>query len=61
MAAVVRTDADRTVVIATLEALESLLKFLKGVPFIMEHNPLESLSVSLQDVLELKVSHCHFM
>ncbi|KAL5466681.1 hypothetical protein EMCRGX_G030825 [Ephydatia muelleri] len=54
MAAVVRTDTDRTVVIATLETLESLLKFLKGVSFIMERNPLDSLSVSIQDVLELK-------
>ena len=54
MAAVLRTDDDRTVVITTLEALEQLLKFLKGVPFTLERNPLESLSVSLQDILELK-------
>lgn len=61
MAAVVRTDTDRTVVIATLETLESLLKFLKGVSFIMERNPLDSLSVSIQDVLELKASHSCLM
>ena len=55
MAATVRTDSDRTVVIATLETLEDMLKGLKGTLFCLADKPMESLAVSLQDIFEQKV------
>ena len=55
MAATVRTDYDRTVVLATLESLEDLLKSLKESSFPLENKPLESLVTSLQDIFEQKV------
>ncbi len=56
-AATVRTDCDRSVVIATLETLEDLLKSLKGnSPFPLTQKPLSSLLVSLQDIFNNKVT-----
>ncbi len=58
-AAVVRTDCDRSVVIATLETLEDLLKALrKDGPFQLQERGLTSLLVSVQDLLNNKVSGC---
>lgn len=55
MAATVRTDCDQTVVGATLEALEDLLKSLKTPPFPMQERVISSLMVSVQDIVEYKV------
>ncbi len=58
-AAVIRTDCDRSVVIATLETVEDLLKALREVgPFPLEERGLSSLLVSLQDVFNNKVCVC---
>ena len=55
-AATVRTDCDRSVVIATLETLEDLFKGLREVgPFPIQDKPLSSLLVSVQDVFNNKV------
>ncbi len=55
-AATVRTDCDRSVVIATLEMLEDLLKSLKVFsPFPLTEKPLSSLLVSLHDIFNNKV------
>ena len=62
MAATVRTDSDRSVVTATLEAVEDLLKALEPLSFPMQERVLSSLVVSVQDILEDKVSqgiHVH--
>ena len=56
MAATVRTDSDRSVVTATLEAVEDLLKALQPLSFPMQERVLSSLVVSVQDILEDKVS-----
>lgn len=56
MAATVRTDSDRSVVTATLEAVEDLLKALRPLSFPMQDRVLSSLVVSVQDILEDKVS-----
>ena len=56
MAATVRTDLDRSVVTATLEAVEDLLKALRPLSFPMQERVLSSLVVSVQDILEDKVS-----
>ena len=56
MAAGVRTDIDRAVVMATLEALEELLKALRGGWFEMDTKTLEGLVVSIEDVLANKVN-----
>ncbi len=56
MAATVRTDTDRSVVLATLESLEDLVKALKSASFRLAEEPLESLAVSIQDILEQKVT-----
>lgn len=55
MAATVRTDSDRSVVTATLEAVEDLLKALRPLSFPMQDRVLSSLVVSVQDILEDKV------
>ena len=55
MAATVRTDSDRSVVTATLEAVEDLLKALQPLSFPMQDRVLSSLVVSVQDILEDKV------
>lgn len=55
LAATVRTDPDRTVVIATLESTDDLLRSLKSTSFVLTGKALESLMVSLQDILECKV------
>ena len=56
MAAGVKTDMDRMVVMATLETLEELLKALKGGWFEMETKALEGLVVSIDDILANKVT-----
>ena len=56
MAATVRADSDRSVVTATLEAVEDLLKTLRPLSFPMQDRVLSSLVVSVQDILEDKVS-----
>ena len=58
MAATVRTDSDRSVVTATLEAVEDLLKALRSLSFPMQDRVLSSLVVSVQDILDNKV-HVH--
>ena len=55
MSATVRTDCDQSVVGATLEALEDLLKSLKTPPFPMQERVVSSLMVSVQDIVEYKV------
>ena len=55
MAATVRTDSDRSVVTAMLEAVEDLLKALEPLSFPMQERVLSSLVVSVQDILEDKV------
>jgi len=55
LAATARTDSDRTVVAATLETLEDLFRSLKSTPFPLTEKALESLMVSIQDLLECKV------
>ena len=55
LAATVRTDSERSVVIATLETLEDFLKSVKTLSFPMAGKALESLVVSVQDILEQKV------
>ena len=55
MAATVRTDSDRSVVTATLEAVEDLLKALQPLSFPMQDRVLSSLVVSVQDILDDKV------
>ena len=55
MAATVRTDSDRSVVTATLEAVEDLLKSLRPLSFPMQDRVLASLVVSVQDIMEDKV------
>ena len=57
MAATVRTDSDRSVVTATLEAIEDLLKSLRPLSFPMQERVLSSLVVSVQDILEDKVRY----
>ena len=56
MAAGVKTDVDRTVVMATLETLEELLKALRGGWFKMGSKALEGLVVSIDDILANKVT-----
>lgn len=56
MAAGVKTDMDRTVVMATLEAMEELLKAVRGGWFEMERKVMEGLMVSIEDVLTNKVT-----
>lgn len=58
MAATVRTDSDRSVVTATLEAVEDLLKSLCSLSFPMQDRVLTSLVVSVQDIMEDKVCVC---
>ena len=55
LAATVRTDPDRTVVIATLESTDDLFRSLKSTSFVLTEKALESLMVSIQDILECKV------
>ena len=57
LAATVRTDAERYVAIATLETLEDLLRCLRELSFPLAEAPLESLLVSVHDVLEMKVTN----
>ncbi len=55
-AAVVRTDADKTVVVSTLETLEDMLKYLKSLNFPINDKEVSSLMTSIQDVLDNKAS-----
>lgn len=55
LAATVRTDPDRTVVIAALESTGDLFRSLKSTSFVLTGKALESLMVSIQDILECKV------
>ena len=55
MAACGRTDNDPTVVATTLENLEKLLKALNGRGLVMEEKVVESLLVTVDDILSNKV------
>ena len=61
MSASARTDADPTVVVATLESIEVILKGLKNhVGVALEQKCVESLLVTIEDVLGNKVGvSCH--
>ncbi len=54
-AAVIRTDSDKTVVMATLETLYDVLKPLKALSFPIEEKVVDSLMTSIQDILDNKV------
>lgn len=54
-AAMVRTDSDKTVVMATLETLDDILKPLKEFSFSIREDVVTSLLVSVQDIMENKV------
>lgn len=54
-AAVIRTDSDKTVVVATLETLEDILKPLHKLSFPVKEPAVTSLMTSIQDVMENKV------
>ena len=55
MSAGARTDVDSSVVVATLENLEKMLKALHGSGFIIEERVVESLLVTVDDILGNKV------
>ena len=55
-AAVVKTDGDKTVVVATLEVLEDVIKSMKDLSFSMREETLESLMVAIQDTLDNNVN-----
>ena len=56
MSACARTDTDPTVVVTTVENLEKLLKALNGRGLVMEEKVVESLLVTVDDILSNKVS-----
>lgn len=56
LAAIIKTDAEKTVVVATLESVEDALKALKTVSFPLSEDTLDSIMVAIQDTLENKVS-----
>lgn len=51
-----RTDSVSTVVLATLDSIETVLKGLKGRGCVLEQTVVESLVVTVEDVLNNKVS-----
>ncbi len=55
-AAVIKTESDKTVVVATLESLEDLFKAMIVISFPMKEDTLDSLMLAIQDTLENKVS-----
>lgn len=55
MSAGARTDAESSVVLATLDAMETLLKALRGRGLVIESRVVESLIVTVQDILANKV------
>ena len=55
MSASARTDSVSTVVLATLESIEIVLKGLKGRGCVLEHAVVESLVVTVEDILNNKV------
>ena len=61
-AAIVKTDSDKTVVVATLESLDDVLKSLRKLSFPITEEVADSLLVAVQDVLENKVLvHLHLV
>lgn len=54
-AAMIKTDSDKTVVVATLESLDDLLKALKKLSLPMTEETLDGLIVAVQDILDNKV------
>ena len=55
-AAMIKTDSDKTVVVATLESLDDLLKALKKLSLEVTEETLDGLIVAVQDILDNKVS-----
>lgn len=60
MSAGARTDDDPSVVVATLESIELILKSLKECGFHLEEKVVSSLLVTIEDILNNKVSRCGF-
>ena len=58
--AIVKTDIDKTVVVATLEAMQELLKELKKLSFVMKDETMDAVSAAIQDILESNVSETLF-
>ena len=57
MSAGARTDSESSVVLATLEAMEMLLKALRGRSLALESRVVESLVVTVQDIMANKVCY----
>lgn len=55
MSASARTDSVSTVVLATLDSIETVLKGLKGRGCVLERTVVESLVVTVEDILNNKV------
>ena len=55
MSASARTDSVSSVVLATLDSIETVLKGLKGRECVLERTVVESLVVTVEDILNNKV------
>lgn len=58
--AIIKTDIDKTVVVATLETLEELLKALKRLSYPMKEETMDAIVIAIQDILENNVSERPF-
>ena len=56
MSAGARTDNDSSVVLATLESIERMLKSLHGRGFVVQERVIGSVLVTVEDILSNKVS-----
>ena len=54
-AAMIKTDSEKTVVVATLETLDDVLKHFKKLSLPLKEETLDGLLIAVQDVLENKV------